>query len=77
MQSSKKIDELNDQRVEKVNRLKVAERERDNLSESKQEAEDFMKTEKNIRTKKNVLYQCWESTAQANVTDFEVRVCLR
>jgi structural maintenance of chromosome 4 len=73
-ESSKKIDELNEQRVEKVNRLKVAERERDNLSESKLEAEEFMEKEKKIRTKKNVFYQSLESTANANVTDFEARL---
>jgi structural maintenance of chromosome 4 len=60
----KVLDGLNEQRTEKVNRLKIAERERDNLSGSKGEAEAFMEKERDIRRKKNTLYQVHEYSAQ-------------
>jgi len=46
--------------VEKVHRLKVAEKERDHLSGSKLEAEALMEKEKDIRVTKNTLYQLLE-----------------
>jgi chromosome segregation ATPase len=49
--------------VEKVNRLKMAEKDRDNLLDSKVEAETFIEKEKNIRRKKNILYQLNERSA--------------
>lgn len=70
---SKSLDVLNEQRLEKVNRLKLAEKERDNLSDSKQDAEIFMEKEKDIRRKKNVLYQINESIENANADDFKTR----
>jgi structural maintenance of chromosome 4 len=57
------LDAINDQRVEKVNRLKLAEKDRDNLLDSKVEAETFIEKEKNIRRKKNILYQLNELAA--------------
>jgi predicted lipoprotein len=45
----------------------VAERERDNLSGSKLEAEAFLEKEKNIRRNNNTLYQVYEVKAQGNV----------
>ena len=73
MQISKSLDEINDERVEKVNRLKIAERERDNLSGSKTEAEAFVEKEKNVRRKKNALYQVYQHRAVKNASDFTVR----
>jgi chromosome segregation ATPase len=55
--------------VEKVNRLKVAEKERDNLSGSKLEAEAFIEKEKDIRRKKNALFQVMEHAALAQAAD--------
>lgn len=49
--------------MEKVNRLKMAEKDRDNLLDSKVEAETFIEKEKNIRRKKNILYQLNERSA--------------
>ena len=57
--------------MEKVNRLKIAEKERDNLSGSKLEAEAFIEKEKDIRRKKNILFQVMElgaTTAAAELT---------
>ena len=67
---SKQLEEMNEQRTEKVNRLKVAEKDRDNLSDSKAEAEAFMAKERDIRKKKNVLYQVYEKVALDNVEKY-------
>lgn len=71
--ASKELDALNEQRTEKVNRLKVAEKERDNLSGSKVEAEAYMEKDKVIRRKKNELYQILETQEAINVADLRSR----
>ena len=63
------MDSINEQRVEKVNRLKVSEKERDNLSGSKLEAEQYIEKDKDIRRKKNALYQMLGSSAEHKVVD--------
>lgn len=63
----KKLEELNEQRVEKVNRLKLAEKERDNLSDSKETAQEYMDKEKEIRRQRNVLYQVYGSVERNNL----------
>ena len=70
---SKQLEALNEQRIEKVNRLKLAEKERDNLSGSKEDAEIFIEKEKDIRRKKNILYQLHEHIAKKNITDLNER----
>ena len=65
----KSLEALNEQRVEKVNRLKSAEKERDSLSGSKAEAEAFLDKEKEIRRRKNVLYQAHTAVALQNVQE--------
>lgn len=72
-QALKALDEANELRTANVNRLKVAEKERDNLSGSKKEAEDFMALEGNIRRQKNHLYQAHEHVANQNSADFEAK----
>jgi structural maintenance of chromosome 4 len=68
------LDGLNEQRTERVNRLKVAERERDNLSGAKAEAEAFLEKENSIRSKKNILYQINEYNAAQNAQDLTTRL---
>lgn len=58
---SKILDELNEQRVAKINTLKQAEKERDNLSSSKDEAENFLNKEKELRLRQNILFQLEEN----------------
>ena len=70
---SKSLDVINEQRTEKVNRLKIAERERDNLSGSKAEAETFLETEREIRRKRNIQYQIYRSISAVNVEQFKER----
>lgn len=50
-----------------MHRLKVAEKERDNLSGSKLEAEAFMLKERDIRVAKNTLYQLLEHRSSCDV----------
>jgi structural maintenance of chromosome 4 len=66
IQANKKLDEVNEQRLEKVQRLKTAERERDNLLDSKTEVELFLAKERDIRLKKNALYQLFLSMEKKN-----------
>lgn len=70
---SKSLDEISEQRIEKVNRLKIAEKERDNLSGSKLEAEAFIEKEKDIRRKKNILYQVLEGSANESAAELTTK----
>lgn len=72
-QMSKSLDEINEQRIEKVNRLKIAEKERDNLSGSKLEAEAFIEKEKDIRRKKNILYQIMENGSNEGAAELTAK----
>ncbi|KAJ1435269.1 RecF/RecN/SMC [Ochromonadaceae sp. CCMP2298] len=72
--ASKELDEITEMRVEKVNRLKIAEKERDNLSGSKLEAEAFMEKEKDIRRRKNELYQVFEHDSNDKATAFSEKL---
>lgn len=65
-QTQKSLDEKNDLRTANVNRLKIAEKERDNLYGSKKEAEDYMALESKLRAQKNSLYQVLENVANRN-----------
>jgi structural maintenance of chromosome 4 len=65
---------MTEQRVEKVNRLKIAEKERDNLSGSKIEAEAFLETEKDTRRKKNILYQVFENAANVTCNEYAAKM---
>lgn len=56
-----------------MNRLKVAEKERDNLSGSKLEAEAFIEKEREISRKKNALYQVMECTTNAAATEITAK----
>jgi len=51
------VDELTEQRQEKLNRVKAVEKEKDSLEGAKQEAEALVKKNIEIRRKHNILYQ--------------------
>ena len=59
-----------------MNRLKIAEKERDNLSGSKYEAENFIEKEKEIRRKKNLLYQIFEVQESSHLTNLKQKLDL-
>ena len=48
---------LNEERGQKVNKLKIVEKECSNLSSAKEEAEEFMSQQRKLLTKKATLYQ--------------------
>ena len=54
-------------RLEKLTRLKVAEKERESLAGAKAEAEAYVVAEDSIRRRRNLLYQVMRREAQANV----------
>lgn len=72
-QIGKQLELLNEKRVDKVDRLKAAEKDRDGLADKKKEVEEVMERERQIRKRQNVIYQLHESTAMAKVKQFVVK----
>ncbi|XP_033118260.1 structural maintenance of chromosomes protein 4-like [Anneissia japonica] len=54
---SKKVEELNEERGEKLSRVKAVESEMNQLEEPMKEAEEFLRSENQITQKKNKLFQ--------------------
>ncbi|MCL4132779.1 UNVERIFIED_CONTAM: hypothetical protein GTU68_029018 [Idotea baltica] len=54
---SKRVEELNEQRGEKLNRVKLVEKEKDELEEPKNEAVTHLKLENEVTRRQNVLFQ--------------------
>lgn len=59
--------------MEKVNRLKSAEKDRDGLSSKKAEVEAVIDREQQIRKRQNIIFQLHERSALAKVLSFEVK----
>ena len=55
--AAQKVDQLTEQRQEKLNRVKAVEKEKNNLEGAKQEAEALLGKDREIRRKRNILYQ--------------------
>lgn len=69
---SKVVDGLNEQRVEKINRLKIVEKEKDSLEGPMKDAQLFLQKEGDIRIHQNILYQyniqqCTQNKDEATV----------
>ena len=62
--AAQKVEQLTEQRQEKLNRVKAVEKEKESLSGAKQEAEALLGKEREIRRKRNILYQvnCMKET---------------
>ncbi|XP_077988154.1 structural maintenance of chromosomes protein 4-like [Glandiceps talaboti] len=54
---AKQVEELNEHRGEKLNRVKVVEKEKDELEGTKNEAVEYLTMENHITKKKNMVYQ--------------------
>ncbi|RXG71410.1 Structural maintenance of chromosomes protein 4 [Armadillidium vulgare] len=54
---SKRVEELNELRGEKLNRVKLVEKEKDDLEEPKNEAVTYLKCENDVAKKQNILFQ--------------------
>jgi structural maintenance of chromosome 4 len=65
--TSKIVDELNEQRVEKVNRLKISEKDKDSLEGPMRDAQSYLEKESEIRIHQNILYQSFILESDKNV----------
>ena len=66
-----RLEELNEQRMSQVQRLKVVEKEREGLEGAKSEAESCIAKERELLRWRGTLFQLWLSDAQANVVSLE------
>ena len=64
--------ELDDQRTEKLNRVKLVEKEKDELEGPKNAALDFLRLENDIVRKKNTMYQHYKFRSQKKMDEIEV-----
>ncbi|GAB5591511.1 Structural maintenance of chromosomes protein 4 [Umbelopsis nana] len=65
--SNQELDRLNDERTEKLNRVKYVEKEKNSLEAKKIEAENYLRNENELARKKNQLYQMHLMEANENV----------
>jgi structural maintenance of chromosome 4 len=61
-EASKAVDTLNEQRQEKLNRVKLVEKDKDNLEGAKAEAEEFLARERDLNLRRVQLYQIFKYT---------------
>ncbi|KAI9257368.1 hypothetical protein BDA99DRAFT_441174 [Phascolomyces articulosus] len=66
--ANKRLEELNEDRVEKLNRARYVGKEKDSLEGKKREAEMFLENENELARKKNELYQVYIYEAKDNIT---------
>ena len=63
---------LDDQRTEKLNRVKLVEKEKDELEGPRNAALDYLRLDNQIVTKKNTIYQFYKLRAQQKIEEVEV-----
>lgn len=66
-QASEEVEGLNEERAEKMNRLRVVEREKATLEDKKREAEDYLRDTNELTRKKSLLWQYHMHTLQSNI----------
>jgi structural maintenance of chromosome 4 len=69
--AEKVLEAANDERGEKLARLKVTETERDNLEGAKKEAEASVRKARQVRVQQNILYQKHAADAQHHIATLE------
>ncbi|KAI9320699.1 hypothetical protein BX666DRAFT_1224832 [Dichotomocladium elegans] len=62
-----KLETINEERVEKLNRARYVGKEKDSLEEKKQEAENYLESENELARRRNELYQVYAYEAQTNI----------
>ncbi|KAI8084271.1 uncharacterized protein B0P05DRAFT_534893 [Gilbertella persicaria] len=67
-EASGRLEVLNEERAEKLSRVKYVSREMDGMEEKKAEAENYLENENELTRKKNELYQVYTSEAKENTT---------
>ncbi|KAJ3052650.1 hypothetical protein HK097_005927, partial [Rhizophlyctis rosea] len=68
------VDRLNEERGEKLNRLKIVEKDKNNLEAKKNEAEEFIRTENNLIRRKNAFYQIQVMQRKRETANLEERM---
>lgn len=63
-QKAQEVEQANEERAEKLNRLKIAEKERGNLESAKNEAEECLQKEREIIDKRSILFQIFRNQAE-------------
>lgn len=66
-QANARLEVLNEERAEKLSRVKYVSREMDGMEEKKAEAEEYLQNENELVKKKNELYQIYSSEANENI----------
>ncbi|KAL7322745.1 Structural maintenance of chromosomes protein 4 [Mucor circinelloides] len=66
-QANARLEVLNEERSEKLSRVKYVSREMDGMEEKKAEAEEYLQNENELVKKKNELYQIYSSEANENI----------
>ncbi|WWD20077.1 hypothetical protein CI109_104551 [Kwoniella shandongensis] len=66
-QASLEVEQLNEERGEKMNRLRVVEREKASLEDKKREAEEYLRDANELTRKKSLLWQVHMHTLQSNI----------
>eukprot|EP00557_Chaetoceros_sp_GSL56_P011228 CAMPEP_0176486162 /NCGR_PEP_ID=MMETSP0200_2-20121128/5422_1 /TAXON_ID=947934 /ORGANISM="Chaetoceros sp., Strain GSL56" /LENGTH=1331 /DNA_ID=CAMNT_0017882847 /DNA_START=84 /DNA_END=4076 /DNA_ORIENTATION=- len=70
-EAAQKVEELTELRQEKLNRVKAVEKEKEGLEGAKLEAEALLNKEREIRKKKNILYQIHKHACQVEFERME------
>eukprot|EP00935_MAST-01C_sp_MAST-1C-sp1_P001078 g1078.t1 len=71
VEAEQKVELQNEKRIERLNQVKVVEKEKDNLEGAKKEAEELLSKERAICKKKNELFQVFMKEASENVESVE------
>lgn len=66
-QANTRLEVLNEDRAEKLSRVKYVSREMDGMEDKKAEAENYLQNENELVRKKNELYQIYSSEAKENI----------
>ncbi|CEP10094.1 hypothetical protein [Parasitella parasitica] len=66
-QTNARLEVLNEDRAEKLSRVKYVSREMDGMEDKKAEAENYLQNENELVRKKNELYQIYSSEANENI----------
>lgn len=70
---AEQLESLNEQRQEKLNRVKAVEKEKDSLESAKLEAEALLGKEREIRRQKNILYQIHKVHVAREIDDLTIK----
>lgn len=67
-EANARLEVLNEDRAEKLSRVKYVSREMDGMEDKKSEAENYLENENELVRKKNELYQIYSSEANQNIS---------